>query len=247
MKFLLFILVAIPASWYGYGEWLASKAPVVQLAYVESLPIDDEKTLPFYELMSPLPSLKEVKAIPKLEYKKGPPQRFIEKITVLVNTTDRYAKERIVYFGRRSDFSFPLIEYFSEDENREAKYLETSLKISQGGQLKLPAWKKFLFRPLLLQTANYWLDNIEQVDIMEQSGVPAFFFQQKTGTRGEKRSSVYFARRSSFYRIDYLSDGDYQILQPLDQFRKSFLVERRSDALQFLANNLSQVHMKEQE
>lgn len=247
MRTLVFVLLLIPATWVGYGEWLTSKIAPVQLAYVDSQPINEEKTLPFYEVMSPLPSLKKFKAIPKLEYKKGPPQRYIERISVLINSDNVYAKERIVYYGRRSDFAFPLVEFFSKDENREAKYLESALKISQGGQLKLPFLKKLLFKPLLLQTAKNWLENVEQVDIMEQSGVPAFFFQYREGLKGENKSSVYFVRRSSFYQVDYLSEGNFEILNPLDHFRKSFLVEKRADALQFLANNLSRVHMKEQE
>ena len=105
-KALLLVLLVGPAAWFGYGVWLAATMPKVELRELSPLPAQGgaqgTKTLPFFELMSPLPELAGAEALPKLEYKKGPPERFLERISVLFEKDQRSPKERIIYYGRRT-------------------------------------------------------------------------------------------------------------------------------------------------
>ena len=97
------LLLSAPAAWYGCGAWLASSMPRVELREVTPLAAQPgDKTLPFFELMSPVPELAGAQVLPKLEYKKGPPDRFLERISVLLEKDNLSAKERIIYYGRKS-------------------------------------------------------------------------------------------------------------------------------------------------
>jgi hypothetical protein len=246
MKRLFLILPLIAAlgaaGWYGYGGYLAAVQPRVELRTVSSLPISHEKTLPFYELMSPLPSLSANQLIPRLEYKKGPPARFIERISLLVQpVAGQSSRERIIYHGRRTRSDFPGIELLPEPT--EARYVETALRLSQGEKTGLGSLETFLLRPLLLREAMRWLQGVESVAVMDQAGSPAFFFAGIPGAQGRVRSTALFIRRNSFYRVDYTADRGFQALAPEKLFRKSFLTERRAEALDYLAKNLSEVHL----
>ena len=42
-----------------------------------------ERGLPFYELMSPVAVRNEGVLVPKLEYKRGPPERFLDRISLV--------------------------------------------------------------------------------------------------------------------------------------------------------------------
>jgi hypothetical protein len=240
------LLAALAGSWYGYGAYLASIQPRVEMRLVTPLAVNGEKTLPFYELMSPLPSLKANRLLPRLEYKKGPPKRYIEKISVLVEPDSGSAKERIIYYGRRTRKDFPGITLLPEAT--EARYLETALRLSQGEATGLSGWRLFLLRPFLLREAAQWLQGAEKVALMDQAGSPAFLFQGTTSSGNREKATALFIRRNSFYRVDYLADNGFHSLSPEKLFRKSFLTERRADAMEFLARNLSEVRLgREQE
>lgn len=246
MKRLFLALPLIAAfgatGWYAYGAYLASIQPKVEIRTVSSLPINKEKTLPFYELMSPLPSLTANQLIPRLEYKKGPPERFIERISLLVQSTDgQTSRERIVYHGRRTREDFPGMNLLPEPS--EARYVETALNLSQGEEKTLSPLKTFLLRPFLLRESLRWLRGVESVSVMDQAGSPAFFFAGAPNENGRVKSTALFIRRNSFYRVDYTGERGFQALSPEKLFRKSFLTERRADALDFLAKNLSEVHL----
>lgn len=228
------------AGWYGYGAYLASAQPRVEIRAVSSLPIHKEKTLPFYELMSPLPSLSANQLIPRLEYKKGPPERFIERISLLVQS-GKSSRERVVYHGRRTREDFPGMSLLPEPS--EARYVETALLMSQGEEKSLSPWKTFLLRPFLLRESLRWLQGMESVSVMDQAGSPAFFFAGRPSEQGRVKSTALFIRRNSFYRVDYTADRGFQALAPETLFRKSFLTERRAEALDYLAKNLSEVHL----
>lgn len=242
------IILSLPflalAAWYGYGSYLATTVEKVSIRQATGLAVSGEKTLPFYELMSPLPPLGSHQMIPRLEYKKGPPDRFIERITVMVRSGKGAPREQVVYHGRRTRADFPGLSFFSEGPEREARYLETALKLSQGESSGLSAPVEFLIRPFLLREAATWLKDVSAVHVMEQAGTPAFFFEGKTAENGRIKSSALFVRRNSFYRVDYAADQGFRALDPETLFRKSFLTERRADALEYLAKNLSEVRME---
>jgi hypothetical protein len=115
--------------------------------------------------------------------------------------------------------------------------------MSQGQEVPLSWWKAYLLRPLLLREASHWLQSVDRVYVMEQSGNPAFLFEGKLAANGRKRSTALFIRRNSFYRVEYLGNAEFHSMRPLDLFRKSFLTDRRADAMEYLAKNLSEVRL----
>ncbi|MGZ3658381.1 MAG: hypothetical protein ACXVB9_02745 [Bdellovibrionota bacterium] len=242
----LFLLPAAALLWYGYGAYLEATMPKVEIRDVAPLAAQNDKTLPFFELMSPLPALDGGKALPKLEYKKGPPDRFLERISVLLERSPQSAKERIVYYGRHTREDLRGIGALPEEPSREAHYIETAIRTSQG--LETPALsglKSFLYRPLYLAEAAKLLNGFDTVTIMDQAGTPAFLFTAAPGDEGRTHSTALFIRRSSFYRVEYLGDRGYSVVDPERLFRKTFLTERRSDALEYIARNLSEVKLQE--
>jgi hypothetical protein len=248
----LILMIATPfvgsTAWFAYGQFLQSGIPHVAIVEVTSAVIDREKTLPFYELMSPLPSLEGVQALPKLEYKKGPPERFLERITVLLQSETSKARDRIVYYGRKTENDSWAIRFFPAGQAQEALFLEAAIRQSQGQEPQgLSSFQSFLAKPALLSVAKRWLKDVETVNIMRQAGTPAFLFEYKQELSKGARSSALFLRRNSYYRVDYIGEKSFALLDPLLLFRKSFLVERRADALEFLARNLSEVKMGHQE
>jgi hypothetical protein len=239
---LLFALLPLLAgAWFGYSLFLQQSMPSVKIEMVSSLPVNGEKTLPFYELMSPLPALTENQLFPRLEYKKGPPDRFIERISIYVQTKKN--KERITYHGRRTREDFAGIKLLPASDIREAKYVEYAIRLSQGEAIPLESWKIFFLKPFLLREASTWLQNVETVAVMEQSGSPAFLFEGKPSENGRVKSTALFIRRNSFYRVDYLANEMFVSLKPRKLFQKSFLTERRGDAMEYLARNLSEVRL----
>lgn len=243
MKRFLLLLPLAALAWYGYGSYLGSTISPVEIRTIGTLAVSGEKSLPFYELMSPLPPLAKSQLLPRLDYKKGPPQRFIDKISVYVQNTPDSPKEKITYFGRRTREDFPLLQLFPEGENREALYLQWSLELSQGKSIPLSPWKLFLAKPFLLREAQKWLEGVSTVYLMEQAGVPAFFFEGKLPSNQKRRSVALFIRRNSFYRVEYLGNEEFVSMKPLELFRKSFLTDRRADAMEYLAKNLSEVRL----
>lgn len=249
MKRLFTLLLSLPvcaaAAWGGYGAYLAASQPKPRLLRETGLAVSGEKTLPFYELMSPIPELHGHRLVPKLEYKKGPPKRYIERISLVAKEGND--RERIVYHGRRTRTDLSGIELLPAGEGREGKYLETALLLAAGEPTGLPAWKEFLLKPLLLREARSHLSGVAEVRIMEQAGEPAFLFIGGAEAGGDSRASALFVRRNSFYRVDYLADHGWRLLDPIAHFRKSFLVEKRADALTYLAQNLSAVRLEQKE
>jgi hypothetical protein len=237
----IFALTLIAGSWFGYGQFLRASMPKIEVLATSGLPINGDKTLPFYELMSPLPAVHSQQLLPRLEYKKGPPERFIEKISLLVQSGTRDPKERVVYHGRRTRTDFHGLALSGLDE---AHYLETAIRLSQGEPSPLHTGIDFLLRPLLLREAQTWLKNVKAVHIMDQAGSPAFLFEGVPSAEGRIKSTALFIRRSSLYRVDYLADRGFRHLDPEQLFRKSFLTERRADALEYLAKNLSEVRLE---
>ncbi len=238
------ILPLAALGWYAYGAWLGATIPKVEIRELSPLLSQRDRALPFFEVMSPLPDLDGGAALPKLEYKKGPPDRYLERISLLLKPANHSAKERIVYHGRRTRSDLVGVRAFPEEAPREARYIEAALRLSQQENVpQLSGLSGFLYRPFLLREAKRWLENIETVSIMDQAGTPAFLFSATPGPDGRARATALFIRRSSFYRIDYLGDRGFSLLEPATLFRKTFLTTRRADAMAFLAQNLSEVKL----
>jgi hypothetical protein len=239
--------LALPLAalgWYGYGAFLQATMPKVEIHEVEPLAAQNDKTLPFFEVMSPLPDLAHAEALPRLDYKKGPPDRFLERITVILEKNSQSPKERIVYYGRHSRSDLYGISVVPEGPSREAKYLELALRVSQGATPpELEGLAGFLYKPLYLAEAARQLNGFDTVTIMDQAGTPAFLFSAPYEEGARARASALFVRRNAFYRVDYLGDRGYALLEPERLFRKTFLTERRSDALEYIAHNLSEVKL----
>jgi hypothetical protein len=243
MRTLLLAVLALPAAWYGYGAWLGSTIPHVEIREIASVAGASDKTLPFFELMSPLPELANADAVPKLEYKKGPPDRFLERITVLFEKDALSPKERIVYYGRRSRTDLYGISALADEPAREAHYVEAALRASQGRAVPdLEGLKGFFYRPLFLREASRLLQGVDAVAIMDQAGTPAFLFE---GHEPRAHATALFVRRNAFYRVDYAAGGDhFSLVDPEHLFRRTFLTERRADALEYIARNLSEVRLE---
>lgn len=241
----LTVLPLAALLWYGYGAYLEATMPKVEIREVQPLASQNDKTLPFFELMSPLPDLAEAEALPKLDYKKGPPDRFLERISVIVEKNAQSPKERIIYYGRHSRDDLTGLGLLPEEPSREAKYLELALRVSQGAEApSLAGFSGFLYKPFFLREAARQLNGFDTVTIMDQAGTPAFLFTGSPLENGRTRAEALFVRRNAFYRVDYLGDRGYALLDPERLFRKTFLTERRSDALEYLAHNLSEVKLE---
>lgn len=246
-KPLLLLAAAAPLLWAGYGWWSGIGIPRVEVRSATPLPSSEEQSLPFFELMSPLPSLKESQALPKLEYKKGPPDRFLERITVLFQSGPLAAKERVVYYGRQSRTDLRGIGAFPDDPAREARYIETAIRLSQGEPTpQLSALAAFLYRPFLLGEAAQLLEGASSVTIMDQAGTPAFLVERAPDPDGRASATALFARRNGFYRVDFLGDRGFALVDPLSVFRKSFLTGKRADALEYVSRKLADVRLRKE-
>lgn len=231
------------AGWIAYGAFLQATLPAVEIRDVASLDSAGQTSLPFYELMSPIPDAPGLQVIPKLEYRKGPPQRFLERISLSVQEGSG-VKSRIVYFGRRTDSNPWSARFLPDGPGREALWLEAALRLSQGSEIPLGGWRGIVVRPLLLREAHSALEGVAEVEIMSQAGVPAFLFVYKQDLEREgPRARALFFRRNSLYRVEYF--GASHVVDPSPLFRRSFLVERRADALAYLAQNLSEIQIRE--
>ncbi len=202
--------------------------------------MEKEKSVPFYELMSPLPGDGSLLLLPSLSYKKGPPDRYIESINLLLfENTVNPPKERITYFGRRT-LNSPLYSWLANEQGvnifwKAALYYAIKGEIPEswkGSSLLLPITKLiFLYEALNL------LENVEKVFLMDQADSPSFLFVYKEN----KKAKIYFTRRTSVYEIQLSADKNFRHIKPLDFFTKSFLVEKRMDVLEFITRSLSQV------
>ncbi len=223
------------------GAFLYGKAgiPSFTLENTNALPLEAEKSLPFYELMSPLPTGADLLYLPKLEYKKGPPDRYIESITLFFFNDPSANKERITYFGRKSiDNTFPA---WLTGEQGINIFWKAALHYAASGEVP-EYWKgSALLLPLtkiaFLLEARELLTGVSKVITMDQAGSPSFLFHYEGG----KKAKILFARRNSLYEIQLSTDKQFHFLDPEKFFAKCFLVEKRADAMGFIVRQLTQV------
>ncbi len=242
---LFFLLIALPAGYYFFLVATLSH-PEIPVVKVQSLAMGTEKSLPFFEVMSPLPKLDNLWILPSLEYKKGPPDRYIEKISLIFSKQGMKAKEKAIYFGRRTESNWwlSLGMHLAElpEQSQEANFIGTAIDFSTRGAFPdFSFFKGPLLKIAMLQVANEYLANSEKVLIQDQAGIPAFLFINKSSDTQQKRARAFFFRRNSQFRIDYVADKEFEILNPEEFFAKSFLVASRQDALAYVSRNLSEV------
>jgi hypothetical protein len=213
---------------------------------------DAKRSLPFFGLMTPVPKVESHTYVPKLEYRQGPPDRFLSKLSfLLIGEDGTPGKERLEYYGRRT-LSSSLVSYaerFTQAENWSyAIFLEASLHYAKTG-----TWLEGFtspFRPianlLFLYQAKILLEGeSSDVYVMNQAGIPAFLFQPRHRASLGEEAKIWFFRRNTLYEVRLASDGKFSSLDPKEIFRRSFLVEKRQDALAFIATELSEVKLAE--
>jgi len=220
--------------------YLKLTIPKFSLKSITSESLGKERSLPFFELMGPIPTNSDDFYLPRLEYKKGPPQRYLESLSIVFAKSPLAPKERITYYGRKTkENSFSLWLFPNSDYGQ---FLKTALVYSQSGVLPDYGKNSILLEPflkmaLLLEARNK-LTQVNTVGIMDQAGAPSFLFSYENG----KKIRALFIRRNSIYEVNYYADKSFQVLMPEKLFSRSFLVEKRADALEYLAKQLNAVH-----
>ena len=259
MKRISLILAALTStillSYFGLLLSLRASLPEFALENVEpdQNSIDAKRSLPFFGLMTPVPKVAAHTYVPKLEYRIGPPERFLSKLSfLLVGEDGAPGKERLEYYGRRTLSSrwISYAERFTRTENWSyASFLEASLHYAKTGE-----WLEGFsspFRPianiLFLYQARLLLGkDSTDVYVMDQAGIPAFLFQPRHRASLGEEAKIWFFRRNTLYEVRLASEGKFSSLDPKEIFRRSFLVEKRQDALAFVATELSEVKLTEQ-
>lgn len=255
LSLLIISLITVSVAGYFYLH-LSLEKRVGQLYVQELAPkgetLDNTRpALPFFELMVPLPLQPGLRYIPQLEYRQGPPKRFLSKISfLLVPENEEAPKERIVYFGRRTQEKATLerAQWLTlNSELSHAQFLADALNYAAND--KLPEGVDWYRKPLLkLLYLNYVREIVSgetmSVYVMNQSGTPAFLFYPRYQEKIGETASAWFFRRNILYEYRLQSKGKFTAIDPVDIFSHSFLVAKRGDALSFIANELSDINLR---
>lgn len=234
-------IAAIAAAGLWFYPGLAREtlnAEIVSLSPLQK----GSRGLPFYELMTPLPTTTaETAFLPKLEYVKGPPERYIERIGLIFLPEDlAQGKERMFFYGRQTDNSAPA-------EWGSASFFKAALEYGKSGRWNPPVKVPFWSEPFAKLHAQRLLREIttgaETIAVMDQADQPAFLVEYAAQDDQPRRSSMFFFRRNSRYRVDFIADRSFRRLNPRQQFTQSFLVEKRVDALEYTSRSLAQVSL----
>ena len=216
---------------------------------VQSTGLGEERSLPFYELMSAFPRTDKLAYIPRLEYKKGPPERYLDRMGLVIEDKNK-SRERIFYYGRRTEESFSnwVAKKFFPKEQAESRFLLASLETAFQEKAKDPrlaaGLQAYFLKPLMLRLARNFSKNARAIYILDQSGTPAFLFERKRPLEQYLSMDAYFFRRESRYRMEFIADsGRFRVLNPVRIFQKSFLTEKRLDVLEYLAKNLKNIRL----
>lgn len=249
----LFFCFALFLGYWGLYFGLRMNVPPYQLRYVEAIPTgENDKVVPFYGVMSPLFNHKDYYVVPKLLYKKGPPERFINKFGLSYIHRQRPSERLdIVYYGRRShkDKSmFVARHLFRGIEDDYGNLLKASLEYSYNeiwpAYLESKEWMRPFARLFLLWHARDVIaeNNFRHVYLMNHSGASSFLLDH-----GRRNYTVWFFRKSKKYQIKLAMSKKGIDLSARDFFQKSFLLNSRSDAIAWVGEKLSDVKMKKQE
>ncbi len=220
----------------GFYLWLKASVPMVEIGELKTEVPNAKRILPFFEVMVPLPDKNKATILPELEYRKGPPDRYLHRIVLRVlapKATNSH--ESVLFYGRqtRTDTLFSAsikLGHYSGD-GAEARFVRDAILFSQGKMGASP-----LLRFAYLLEAKRHLAGVTKVWFMEQAGNPAFLFE-----RSKNSFDALFARKSSFYNLEFRAENSFQLIDPITTFRESFITEKRSDALEFVARNLASV------
>lgn len=237
--------------YFAYTYWsLQGSIPSVKIESVNPMALAAEDTsLPVFELMSPLPNIganaDDFWLLPKLEFTKGPPERFLEKIQIIVAPSKPGPKERIIYFGRRTTDS-GLIYSLSESLNQDVANLYKqaflySIQKSETFLQGLNWFQRLRASYAFLNESAHTLKDVDKIIIMDQASVPAFYFHLKQEEGSPERARIWFFRRNSLFAIELRADKKFEKINPEEFFRKSFLSQNRTDALSYVTSNLSAV------
>lgn len=218
---------------------LRSQLPPFALHFLSAKNVSQETHLPFFSLMLPIPSLDKTSYIPKLEYQKGPPKRFLSKISYLVKRGE--AEEKIVFYGQRTQKNL-LFWNKKIIKNPYPKFLKNALHYAHDASRMPPMgyFKRPFARLLFLLQAKKIIKKNDDVYIMNQAGVPAFLFLSQPSPKGVE-AKMWFFRKNTLHEVKMYSRVPFSILQPKKIFQKSFLIQKRKHALNFLSRHLTKV------
>jgi hypothetical protein len=223
----------------GFYYWLERSIPQVTITEIKPEMPTAKRIVPFFEVMVPLPEETTARVLPELEYRKGPPERYLHRIAMrLLAPNATRSQEAIYFYGRqtRTDavFSKSLSLGSYTGDAAEARFIRDAIAFSQNHH-EAPLLLRFAY----LLEAKRHLQGVAKVWIMEQAGSPAFLF-----SKGENEYTALFSRKSSFYTVEFHGENSFQLIDPIKVFQRSFITERRSDALDFVARNLSAVSVE---
>ncbi len=254
LSLLLFSALALGLSGYFYLFFSLEKR-VGHIALTELSPkaedLDSTRpSLPFFELMAPLPLQPGLRYIPQLEYRKGPPKRFLSKISfLLIPENEESPKERIIYFGRRTQDNSTLDQarwLSGQPKLSHAQF--TADAIRYAANKTIPPGVEWYCRPLLKLVYLNFLRTVVgresmQIYITNQSNTPAFLFYPKFREQLGEQANAWFFRRNTLYEYRLQSKREFTAIDPVDIFMHSFLVAKRGDAMSFIASELSNINL----
>lgn len=234
----------------AFGPNLLRKSlPAFSLHYVEPEAAEQGRALPFFGVMMALPHQDGFTLLPKLEYRHGPPNRYLSKLAYLVVGPKGDLQERIEFFGRRTldDWLIRSAEFLTKSENWSyASFVQASLEFADSGRWpdnqssRAPLLSKWLF---YWQAKRFLGSDSQEVYIMNQAGTPAFLAYAAHRSSIGERARIWFLKRNALFEVRLESNQKLATLDPVKLFRRSFVLETRQDALAFVARGLSEVQL----
>lgn len=248
-----FTVLLVFAGYWGLYFGLRMNMPPFQLRYVEALPIEStENVAPFFEVMSPVLTSAEYYMVPRLVYKKGPPDRYINKFSLsYINKTKPSNRADIIYFGRRSHSSYylSLADFFANGIGQDyGTLLKASLEYAYNEMwpinLKTSFWQKPFTRIFLLLHAREALleYSFRHVYLMNHSGSSSFLLDH-----GKNKYTIWFFKDNKKHQIKFASSKNFQLTNAKEFFQKSFLVNHRTEAISYVSDKLAEIKLQKQQ
>ena len=220
--------------------WASSSISDVELVLVQPEMPKSQRLVPLFEVMIALPQEEEASILPELEYRKGPPARYLHRIVMQVLAPKgQKTQETVAIYGRRTRhnalFSLSLKLGKYSGEGKEARFIRDAILYSQNKK-EAPLSLRI---PYILEARRH-LAGVKKVWIMEQAGAPAMLF-----SRAENNFDAFYTRHNSFYHLEFRAEEKFSLINPVSIFQNSFVTERRADALEYVARELSSVSISE--